>query len=406
MSALAHLLLDDKYIVRGLDINKHLENEDALKNRGVQIDDYESKEYLSADLVIIGHSFIEAIDLNELRLNDIPFFEYHKFLAFYLNPNTMISICGSHGKTTLVEMLKTGSNKASFLKGDGVGKKIESEKYFFLESCEYQDHFLSYSPEEVLVTNIDYDHVDYFKTPEDYLNAFQKFVTNAKVLFIPEQEKDKLVHPHKITFATNKNAIYHLEHIYIKKDMIHFDFYYHDFLLISFTIPKIGIQFFDLLSATLAFYHYHSVPLKQVVKRLKKLEMPKNRMNIENIQNTILIKDYAHHPTQMKMNYLNLEFYYPHHKKIAIYKPDRSSRLVYFKDEIKRQLNRYDYAFVLDYSNIDVSPILDEKIIHIDNINQMENYIKFDNTCISFMTSKNIENEYNYLIDKIKRWVK
>ena len=79
----------------------------------------------------------------------------------------------------------------SYLKGDGESSFNSKKDYFILESCEYQDHFLIYEPKQIILTNVDYDHVDYFLNEEEYINSFEKFLRKTTIKFIPYSLKDK-----------------------------------------------------------------------------------------------------------------------------------------------------------------------------------------------------------------------
>jgi UDP-N-acetylmuramate--alanine ligase len=48
-----------------------------------------------------------------------------------------------------------------------------------IEACEHKEHFLEYTPSVLVITNIEYDHADYFKTPESYIEAFQKMISKV-----------------------------------------------------------------------------------------------------------------------------------------------------------------------------------------------------------------------------------
>ena len=70
--------------------------------------------------------------------------------------------------------------KTGFLIGDGHGYMPKNADNFVLESCEFQRHFLAYSPDYAIITNIELDHVDYYKDMDDYLDAFQSFIHQIK----------------------------------------------------------------------------------------------------------------------------------------------------------------------------------------------------------------------------------
>ena len=126
MAALASLLDDEGYTVSGSDVRHKCLTDDKLLTRGIHLFKLNDKEYLKYDVVIIGHDFYKEELIKELEDNNKIFFEYHEFLDFYLNKEKLISICGSHGKTTLVNLLSSLEPSSSYLRGDGEGRmKVE-----------------------------------------------------------------------------------------------------------------------------------------------------------------------------------------------------------------------------------------------------------------------------------------
>ena len=68
----------------------------------------------------------------------------------------------------------------SYLIGDGTGKGVKDAEYFSFEACEYRRHFLSYEPDYCIMTNIDFDHPDYFADIDDVFAAFQELALQVK----------------------------------------------------------------------------------------------------------------------------------------------------------------------------------------------------------------------------------
>ena len=154
MASLANILLDDGYEVVGSDVNNYIFTEERLKKRNVKIFSLDNKEYLDNYFIIVGHNFMDEYLIKDFQKKHLPFLEYNKFLSFYLKKDNLVCCSGSHGKTTLVGLLACGSDKSSFLRGDGYGKKQINEDFFFLEACEYQEHFLVYKPYFSFICNI------------------------------------------------------------------------------------------------------------------------------------------------------------------------------------------------------------------------------------------------------------
>ena len=141
-----------------------------------------------------------------------------------------------------------------------------------------------------------------------------------------------------------------------------------------------------------------------MLSKLKDFNYPYQRFNVEEYRNHYLISDYSHHPSQIKYNLEQLQFYYKNHKKIAIFRPDRTSRLIYFKDRFINELNKYDYAFVLPLNNTEstlnhsAKELENDKIISINKIEDLFLFLpKNGKYCFSLMSSKNLKEEIHSL---------
>lgn len=96
-----------------------------------------------------------------------------------------IGISGTHGKTTTTSMVSLCFLEAeldptiqvgAILKQINGNNRVGNSDYFILESCEYVESFLKFSPKSTIVLNIDNDHLDYFKNLDNIIKAFQKYV--------------------------------------------------------------------------------------------------------------------------------------------------------------------------------------------------------------------------------------
>ena len=109
-------------------------------------------------------------------------YEYQEMLGKLTNIFKTICISGCHGKTTTTAMLShifSNMGGCNYLIGDGRGHGDKESNKFILESCEYRRHFLAYDPEYVIITNIDMDHTDYYKSMDDMILAYQEFANKA-----------------------------------------------------------------------------------------------------------------------------------------------------------------------------------------------------------------------------------
>ena len=404
MAALASLLDDQGYEVNGSDVFSKCLTDEKLLKRGIHVYKLEDKEYLKADVIIVGHDFYKQNLLDELKNNKKIYFEYHKFLNFYLDKNKLISICGSHGKTTLVNLLSLIDKDNSYLRGDGEGKINDFSKFFFLESCEYKNHFLEYNPQEIIITNIDFDHVDFFKSKKDYDKSFRLFAEKSNKVYINYSDRKKINHKNIVTFGKNKKADYSYKIFTKLNGYIYTSFYHENDLLVDLEIKDYGENFIQLITALIAFMSENKIPLIDLENKLKKYIPASQRFEEILIGENVVINDYAHHPKQILNNYKIVSKKYEKHIKIALFRGDRFSRIYHFKREIKSALKKFDKAYILPLPNMEEnkgksSKILEEKKIkYIENIHQIEfEFLGIKKYSISLMSSKPFIDEIEYL---------
>ena len=110
-------------------------------------------------------------------------YRYHVFLGMLMKDYHSICVAGSHGKTTTTTMMSKMLDNVmptAYLIGDGTGHVTKDSHYFVLEACEYRRHFLAYHPDYAIITNVEIDHVDYFKDEADYGSAYEEFAKQVK----------------------------------------------------------------------------------------------------------------------------------------------------------------------------------------------------------------------------------
>ena len=185
MAALATMLHDIGEEVMGSDLEKHFFTEDELVKRNITILPFNKDNIKDNYTVIIGNAFKEDFEEVVAARNNptCKCYRYHEYLGKLMDDYKTISICGSHGKTTTTTMMSqmfSSFKPTGYLIGDGQGYLTKDSEYLCVESCEYRRHFLAYHPEYAVITNIEIDHVDYFKDEADYLSAYQEFVNNVK----------------------------------------------------------------------------------------------------------------------------------------------------------------------------------------------------------------------------------
>ncbi|MEK9209460.1 MAG: Mur ligase domain-containing protein, partial [Patescibacteria group bacterium] len=187
MSSLAKIFLGQGAVVFGSDAEEEFFTDEILKKLGVKVRKFNAKNIAkNLDLVVYSTAYQSSHpELKKARELKIPLVSYNQALGFLFNDKIGIAVCGTHGKTTSAGMLgkifKDAGLAPTVLVGGEVlnwktGALCGRGKYFISEADEYQEKFLTLKPKAVLITNIEYDHPDYFKNFSQYKNVFKKFI--------------------------------------------------------------------------------------------------------------------------------------------------------------------------------------------------------------------------------------
>lgn len=425
MSALALLLSDLGYNIVGYDDAKdHRFTEDKLLERGIKIYTGPNHE-MDLETVVIYSSALKLNEHPELikaQEMNLKIYEYQEMLGRLTKKYKTICISGCHGKTTTTALMSHIIDTmfgCNYLIGDGVGHGNKSSDTFILEACEYRRHFLAYTPEYVIITNIELDHTDYYKDINDMILAYEEFANKAEKMVIACGD-DSYTHllevkPQIFYYGLNDDNDIQARDVEYRKDGTSFDVFVEDEYYGHFDLPLYGKHMLLNALAVISLCHYERMEAKEVAKILKTFKGAERRFKEEVIGNNIIIDDYAHHPTEVRVTIKAARQKYPDKKIIAVFKPHTFSRVSEFALEFANALNLADKAFVMDinydrekpsdYPGINAYTIIDK----LDNGDYIElgmakKLLEYENAVILFMSSKEIyllEDEYkNLLLNK------
>ena len=428
MSALALLLSDLGFNVVGYDDAKeHRFTEDKLIERGIKIYT-EANSELDNDCIVIYSPALKLDSHPELvkaTQMGLKIYEYQEMLGKLTKKFETICISGCHGKTTTTSMLShimSNIGKCNYLIGDGRGHGDKESNKFILESCEYRRHFLEYDPEYVIITNIDMDHTDYYKSMDDMILAYEQFANKADKMVIACGDDPYThmleVNPQIYYYGLSEDNDIEARDIEYRNDGTSFDVYVEDEYYGHFDLPLFGKHMLLNALAVIAVCHYERLDAREVAKVLKTFKGAERRFKETFIGDNVIIDDYAHHPTEVKVTIKGARQKYPDKKIIAVFKAHTFSRVEEFADEFAAALNLADKAYVMDinydrenpedYPGIDAYTIIN-KLDNGDYIEQgmSDKLLEYDNAVILFMSSKEIyllEDEYKTkLEERIKK---
>lgn len=354
MSALALILNDLGENVLGSDVEDYYLTEEALLENNIEILNFNINNLKKDYTYIIGNAFLKHFETVFVKEMKYRYFIYQDFINEYFDESfRKIAVSGTHGKTTTTKIIsdifKTSGQKINTLIGDGTGFGNKDNKTLLFEACEYRKHFLSYSPDILVITNIELDHVDYFKSEEEVIQTFKELTEKSRLVIYNEDCPNcrKLDIHEKITFgkSPNSNCQYRIlddtEGFHIRIDFLGKTTF--------FKLPFYGIYMIENFLAAYVVARINGVETKFINEMLDEFQMPKRRMTEYNLtENRLLIDDYAHHPKEVEVTLKAIRRKYPDKKIYTIFQPHTYSRFKHFHQEILDSLAISDTFFITE----------------------------------------------------------
>lgn len=356
MSALAQVLHDMKFEVQGSDYEKHFFTQVALEKAGIKILPFQKENIKPGMTIIAGNAFPDSHEeIQEAMKLGLPIVRYHRFLGDFMQNFISVAITGAHGKTSTTGLLAhvmEGAKPTSYLIGDGTGKGQKGAEYFVFEACEYRRHFLSYFPDYAIMTNIDFDHPDYFANIDDVFSAFQEMALQVKkgiFAYGDDEQLQKVQAKVPVLFyGLGEENDYQAKNIVKTTNGTSFDVFIRNTFYDTFSIPSFGDHSVLNALAVIAMCHYEEMNVTVVKEQLKSFQGVKRRFSEKRRGTQILIDDYAHHPTEIRATIDAAKQKYPERKIVAVFQPHTFTRTQAFLDEFAESLRKADKAYLCE----------------------------------------------------------
>lgn len=361
MGSLALLMHNVGYKVLGSDTNDYIFVQDHLEAAKIKILPFNSDNLTDSmvdnTVIVAGNAFNDDnVEISKAKKLNFNVKSYHEMLGYFMNfYKTSIGIAGSHGKTSTTGLLAHIFSKivrTDYLIGDGTGIGNKHPDYFVFEADEYRRHFMAYHPDYLIITNIDFDHPDYYKNLKDSIQAFEDVSKQAKKGIIAWGED------HNIRKINTDIPIYYyglepdndFQAVNIKKKTsgLSFEVLHKGDPIGEFSVPLFGDHNILNALAVISASYLNKLDLNLVRQNLLTYQGVQRRFAEEKVGNNILIDDYAHHPQEIKSTLDAVRQKYPNKELIAIFQPHTFSRMISFMDEFANSLKLADKVILTD----------------------------------------------------------
>ena len=383
MSGIAELMLDQGYSIQGSDISLN-DNIKRLKKRGVKFFLGHKKTNLRNVSAVIYSSAINKknVEIVWCKKLSIPLLSRAEMLADIMREKNSIAIAGSHGKTTTTSLVGTilensgldptiinGGIINAYSKNNRFGKS----KWMVVEADESDGSFLKLFHQINIITNIDSEHLDYYKSDKEIVRAFNNFITNIpfygfSIICLDNKYTKKISKKIKtrniITYSIkSKNVDIKIKNIKQIKYKTHFSIF-----IKKNIIPKYsGIYKFknnllgnhNVLNATGAIVAAMLIglPIYKIQKALNNFKGVKRRFTfLGRVGKSLIYDDYAHHPTEIMASY-EIARSIAKKKIVVIFQPHRYTRTKFLYSNFIKVLRKIDVIFILDIYSAGEKPI-------------------------------------------------
>ncbi len=358
MSGLSLIMKGQGFKVQGSDIANN-KNIDRLKKEKIKFFLGHSKKNLKNATIVVISSAIKNTnpELIEAKRKKIPIIRRGKMLASIVSLMKNIVVVGSHGKTTTTSLIASIFQETkidpTIINGGVINSikntaKLGRSDWSILEADESDGSFVHISPTYSIITNVDREHMDFYKSMSNLKEYFIEFINKVpsfgkSFICIDDKVNSEIIKSIKnknfYTYGQKDNANFIIRNIRQFKSFSNFDLKVKlpnkDNLNIkNIKIPLIGIHNIRNTVGAVGIALTVGIPIQKIKKGLINFKGVQRRFNkIFSFNNIDFYDDYAHHPTEIKVVLQGIKQVFNKYEKVCIFQPHRISRLRDLKKE-------------------------------------------------------------------------
>ena len=375
MSGIAEVLLNLGYSVSGSDL-KESETTRRLAELGGRIFLGHTAENLTEADVVVTSTAVrkDNPEVAAAREKKIPVIPRAEMLAELMRLKYGVAIAGSHGKTTTTSMAAhllahAGMDPTAVVGGKvnsfGSNAKLGSGDYMVVEADESDGSFLRIPPTLAVVTNIDPEHLDYWKTPEALRQGFVDFVNRVPfygiaILCIDHPAVQSLIpdlEKRYVTYGESHQADYRAEKIEVSGHAVRFDAWRRGEPLGRFEVHMVGRHNALNARAVVALADEMGIPMVVAREALASFRGVQRRFTVKGETKGItVVDDYGHHPAEVKATLLGAREAF-HRRVVCVFQPHRYTRTRDLFEEFATAFNDADVLLLTDIYAASEDPI-------------------------------------------------
>ena len=368
MSGLANIMRGLGFKVQGSDINLS-KNTERLKKNKIKVYVGHNKKNISNSTILVISSAIKNSNPEVIfaKKKQLPIYKRGDMLAHIVSLlKRNIVVAGSHGKTTTTSLISAIFSKTKLdptIINGGVlnsfdnSAKLGKGDWCILESDESDGSFIKVPPTYSIITNIDREHMDYYKSMDALKKLFLEFIKKVpsfgkSFICIDDKNNNEIIKKINIknfyTFGVNKKANFQIKHIMQSKNYSKFTIDIRlpgkkNETIKNIKIPLLGLHNIRNATAALAVSIIIGISKNIIKQALKEFKGVQRRFNkIFTFRETEFYDDYAHHPSEIKEVLSGVKEVYKKEEIICVFQPHRVSRLKDLRKEFSLSFKKAD----------------------------------------------------------------